>query len=331
MSWISPAAEIVYGNWHCRVSRLYLAPWIARFFILLAGMSWAGLLVAAPADIAIVLSDESAPYQETANSLRATLAQGGARSGANIYSPSGKKPDFLRENPSLIVAVGVGAAQELAAQNLPIPVLSILIPRQAFEKIARQRDYRFFSAIFLDQPLTRQMELIRLATPDRKRVGVVLGPDSQGALRSLQAAASEEKLGLFVEKISTAEELLPALQRVLVDSDVLLAVPDALVFNKGTVQSLLLTTYRYQDPVIGFSHAYVKAGALASVYTTPEQVGRQAGDVISRVLGGRAVWLPPPEYPKYFSVSVNYQVARSLGLSIVDEAILLQNLKSLSE
>lgn len=295
--------------------------------VLAAAMSWAGMLAAAPANIAIVLSDESAPYQDAASSLRAALAQGSARAVVNAYPPSGRKPDFIRENPDLIVAVGVGAAQELAAQNLPIPVLAVLIPRQAFEKISRQRDYRFFSAVFLDQPLARQMELIRLATPDRDRVGVVLGPDSQGALKSLQSAASEARLGLAVEKISTAEEMLPALQRVLADSDVLLAVPDPLVFNKGTVQSLLLTSYRYQDPVIGFSHAYVKAGALASVYTTPEQVGRQAGEMALRVLGGRPVWLPAPEYPRYFSVSVNYQVARSLGLSVGDEAALLRSLK----
>ncbi|MBU0592498.1 MAG: hypothetical protein KKH74_02050 [Gammaproteobacteria bacterium] len=312
------------------MTRLRLFPLILRV-ILLAGMSWASVLIAAPANIAIVLSDESAPYQDTASSLRVTLGQIGPQAVVNVHSQSGGKIDFSRENPDLIVAVGVSAAQELAAQNLSIPVLAVLIPRQAFEKIARQRDHKLFSAVFLDQPLARQMELIRLALPDRGRVGVVLGPDSLWAQKSLQAAASGAKLGLAVEKISAAEELLPALQRVLAESDVLLAVPEPLVFNKGTVQSLLLTTYRYQEPVIGFSHAYVKAGALASVHTTPEQVGRQAGEVVSRVLVSRPAWLPPPEYPKYFSVSVNYQVARSLGLSVSDEAVLLQKLKRASE
>lgn len=320
----------MYGKRQCRVTKLHWIPLIARF-ILLVGMSWAGSLVAAPANIAIVLSDESAPYQDTASSLRAVLVQNNVSALVNVYPQSGTKIDFFNERPDLIVTVGVGATQELAAQNLPIPVLAVLIPRQAFDKIARQRDYKFFSALFLDQPLMRQMELIHLALPERNRVGVVLGPGSVGVLRSLQAAAGEARLSLTAEKISAAEELLPALQRVLAESDVLLAVPDPLVFNKGTVQSLLLTTYRYQDPVIGFSHAYVKAGALASVHTTPEQVGRQAGDIISRVIGSRPVWLPPPEYPKYFSVSINYQVARSLGLSIGDETVLLQKLKKVSE
>lgn len=286
-------------------------------------------MAAVPANIAIVLSDDSVPYQETANSIRMVVEQGAAagRAAVSVYSPAGRKADFSRERPDLIVAVGVRAAQDMVALNLSAPILTTLIPRQAFEKISRQRDSRQLSAVFLDQPLARQMELVRLALPERARIGVVLGPESQDALKAVQAASKEARFGLAVEKISTAEELLPALQRVLADSDVLLALPDPLVFNKGTVQSLLLTTYRSQDPVIGFSQAYVKAGALAAVYSTPDQAGRQAGEMLLHALGGKVWLLPPPEYPKYFSVSVNYQVARSLGISVGDESVLYQKLK----
>jgi ABC-type uncharacterized transport system substrate-binding protein len=302
--------------------RLLFAP-----FVLALLFAWASVVSAASANIAIVLSDDSVPYQETANNIRALVEQGAVRAAVSIYFPAGKKPDFVRERQDLIVAVGVRAAQEMVALNLTTPILTTLIPRQAFEKIARQRDYRQLSAVYLDQPLARQMELIRLALPDRSRIGVVLGPESQDALNALQLAAKEARFGLAVEKISAAEELLPALQRVLADSDVLLALPDPLVFNKGTVQSLLLTTYRYQDPVIGFSQAYVKAGALAAVYSTPEQAGRQAGEMLQQVLAGKSWVLPPPEYPKYFSVSLNYQVARSLAINVSDEMALYQQLK----
>ncbi|MEN6587225.1 MAG: ABC transporter substrate binding protein [Sulfuricella sp.] len=302
-------------------SRLLLA-----LFLTLV-LAWTSVVAAAPANIAIVLSDDSAPYQETANNIRALVDQGPGRAVVSVYSPAGKKPDFGREHHDLIVAVGVRATQEMMAMNLTTPILATLIPRQAFEKIARQRDYRQFSAVYLDQPLARQMELIHLTLPERNRIGVVLGPESLDTLKALQSAAKEARFALVVEKIGADEELLPALQRVLAESDVLLALPDPLVFNRGTVQSLLLTTYRYQDPVIGFSQAYVKAGALAAVYTTPEQAGRQAGEVLLRVLAGKAWVLPPPEYPKYFSVSLNYQVARSLAINVGDETALFQKLK----
>lgn len=301
---------------------------LACFFLVIANS-----VFAAPANIAIVLSDESAPYQETANSVRAALDQAAARVAVTLYSLTlaEKKLDLSRDRPDLIVAVGARAAQEMAARNLSIPILSTLIPRQFFEKLAGHRDFRQFSAVYLDQPLARQIELIRLALPEKTRIGVVMGPESLDNLKALQAVVKEAKFGLALEKISASEELLPTLQRVLADSDVLLALPDPLVFNKGTVQSLLLTTYRYQDPVIGFSQAYVKAGALAAVYSTPEQIGRHAGEVLVRALAGRALILPSPEYPKYFSVSVNYQVARSLGLSVGDEALIYQKLKHMAD
>lgn len=290
---------------------------------------WIDTASAAPASVAILLSDESAPYQEAMNAIRAALDE--ARTLVNVYPQGGKKLDFSRERPDLIITVGLRATQDVAAQNLGTPTLATLIPRQAFEKIAQQRDYRQFSALYLDQPLARQIDLIRLALPDRGRIGVVLGPESQNALKTLQSATNDAKYGLVVEKISSEGELLPALQRVLADSDVLLALPDPLVFNKGTVQNLLLTSYRHQDPIIGFSQAYVKAGALTAVYTTPEQAGKQAGEIAMRALGGKVVLLPPPEYPKYFSVSVNYQVARSLGISVGDEADILQRLQHKSK
>lgn len=306
---------------------------LSSFLLRLAICSFVlnGAVVAAPANIAIVLSDDSAPYQETANTIRAIVEQGAVRAVVTVYSAAGKKPDFIRERQDMVIAVGVRAAKEMLALNLTTPVLATLIPHQAFEKIAQQRDYRQFSAVYLDQPLERQIELIRLALPGRSKIGVVLGPESQESLKMLQSVAREGRFGLVVEKIGAAEELLPALQRVLSESDVLLALPDSLVFNKGTVQSLLLTTYRYQDPVIGFSQAYVKAGALGAVYTTPEQVGRQTGELLLRVLAGKTWLLPLPEYPKYFSLSLNYQVARSLSISMSDEMALLQKMKRTAE
>lgn len=292
-------------------------------------LAWASAAAATPPSVAIILSDESTPYQESLNGIRASLDA--ERALVNIYSQSSKTLDFSRDRPDLIITVGERATQDLAAQNLPTPTLAILISRYAFENIARQRNYRQFSALYLDQPFARQIDLIQLALPDHKRIGVVLGPKSKDALTKLQSAAKDAKYGLVVEKISSESELLPALHRVLADSNVLLALPDPLVFNKSTVQGLLLTSYRYQDPMIGFSHAYVKAGALIAVYTTPEQAGKQAGEIAMRALEENMVLLPPPGYPKYYSVSVNYQVARSLGISVGDEADILQRLQHTSK
>jgi putative ABC transport system substrate-binding protein len=291
-------------------------------------MFWHGAACAALVNVAVVLSDESAPYQEAARSLAATLKQASANATVGLFSSAELTSGTGKELPGLVVAIGARAAQDVAAKNLNVPVLAILLPRQSFEKIPRTKNAGHLSAIYLDQPLSRQMKLIRIVFPQKTKIGALLGPDSHDALKAVQTASREAGLSLVTEKISSADELLPGLQRVLADSEVLLALPDSLVYNKGTVQSLLLTTYRYQNPMIGFSQAYVRAGALAAVYSTPEQAGRQAGEMVARALESASVTLPAPVYPKYFAVSVNYQVARSLGMSVGEEAQIYKQLQA---
>ena len=113
---------------------------------------------------------------------------------------------------------------------------------------------------------------------------------------------------------------------LLENSDVLLSLPDPLVFNSGTIHHLLVATYHQKIPVIGFSRAFVEAGALLAVYSTPAQTGRQAAEIVQQVLRTPVRALPPPQYPKYFAIAVNRRVAASLGLEVPDEQTLLNRL-----
>ena len=93
--------------------------------------------------------------------------------------------------------------------------------------------------------------------------------------------------------------------------------------SPSAARSILLTSYRFQKPIVAFSRAYVDAGALAAIFTTPEQV---AADLIAwlRLQKDESVQLPPPRGPASFDIAVNRQVARALGLSVADDAELLR-------
>ena len=116
------------------------------------------------------------------------------------------------------------------------------------------------------------------------------------------------------------------LENVLSESDVLLAETDPRVFNRNTAQSLFLTSYRYRTPVLGYSRSLTRAGALLSLHTSPAQVGRQTAESVIVALQGKSVNLPLPAHPVYFSVSINEQVARSLGYTLLPEAELEKRL-----
>ena len=175
------------------------------------------------------------------------------------------------------------------------------------------------------------MQLIRLALPKSRNLGTVYGPLSRENEKRLTAAADGEQLSLYAEAIQSEQELFGALTRVLGESDVLLALPDPTVFNEHTTQNILLETYRRQKPMVGYSHAYVVAGALAAVYSTPRQIGRQVGDEILRLRQRGGTALPPPHYPRYFTVEVNTRVARSLGVTLPSTSRLQATLEETEE
>jgi ABC-type uncharacterized transport system substrate-binding protein len=205
-----------------------------------------------------------------------------------------------------------------------------LLPRAAFDRIAEmagRHGLKNLSAVVLDQPVGRQLDLIRIALPDKTRIGVVLGAESQVLGPALQAAAAERDLRLETSLVSGADNIFHALQRLFANSEVLLAEPDPVVFNGTTIQNILLSTYRVQMPLIGFSPAYVKAGALVALYSTPAQIGAQVGEIARAVLAGKA--MPPPQSPREFSVATNPHVAHSLGLHIDDAEVLSERLHKL--
>ena len=80
-------------------------------------------------------------------------------------------------------------------------------------------------------------------------------------------------------------------------------------------------------PVIGYSAAYVRAGALAAAYSTPRQIGQEAAQVARQLWRGGA--LPTPRYPRNFSIAINRPLAESLGLNLPDEAAVQQRLQAL--
>ncbi len=287
---------------------------------------WLGLFAGAWAHAAvkvvIVSSERSAAYQEAAQSLVSELERSGLERTEVLEVTVAEWAAAEQLAPRLFVALGTAAATVLANTQLQIPVLCTLLPRTSFELVlansGRKASPRF-SALYLDQPWSRQLDLIHLALPEAHNIGVLWGSQSQSQAAALNLAARAQGMKL-IEASVAGNDLFTGLKRVLEGVDVLLAVPDPNVYNSGNIQNILLTSFRLRVPLVAFSPAYVHAGALMAVHVTPKQLGLQAGAMASGVLQGKA--LPAaPLYSQEFSIAVNVPVARSLGLTLNSDAL----------
>lgn len=291
------------------------------FFVCLLAFS---LPAAAKDRVWVVMSGEDGVYAETATVLRNELE----RDVTLKFGVPGKLLDTQEAPPTLIVTVGTSAfdtthkwLSERYAIWGHVPVLATLLPRSAYDARMAEagRSSRVVSAVVLDQPISRQMALIKRALPNWLRVGVLLGPQTRVQLPQLERQARLRDLRLIVSpSVDSLEQIYPALKEVFESADVLLSLPDSVLYNSSSLQNILLASYRARVPLVAFSPAYVKAGALMAVYTTPDQVARHTVGVVRGWLAGRG--LPPVQPPREFDVVVNAHVANSLGLRI-DEAM----------
>lgn len=290
-----------------------------RFLLLALWLvATAGASVRAAPAVVIVSSEASAAYVEAAQALVIELERGGLARGEVLRMTVAEFGFVPPAGARLFVALGAQAALALANAQPTAPVLCTLLPRSAFERVLQASGRKAsgqFSALFLDQPLSRQLALVQLALPKAKRLGVLWGPESQASAPLLAELALTSGLNVVEARVAKDEQVFVPLRQVLQGADVLLAVPDPEVFNTNSLQNILLASFRTGVPMVAFSPAYVRAGALLALYVTPAQLGQQAGAMARGLLQGKP--LPArPTYAQAFSVSVNTHVARSLGLEL---------------
>lgn len=277
------------------------------------------------ADVALVLSDRGGVYSEFAEVLQKSLEGSAWRISAVIT------PEALGSvrSANAWVTVGSEATRVALAQGGKSPaVLAVLLTRQTFERLLTEagttRPKAGLSAIVLDQPLERQVNLITQIFPEKKRMGLLIGPENEAARNQMRKIAAKYGLSLEVEEAGEDGAVVPSVNRLLARSDVLLALPDRLIYHRNNVRPILLASYYYQRPVVGYSAAFATAGASVALFSTPAQIARQASGVL---LSGRKD-LPLVMLPEKFSLTYNRQVLRSLGLSLVDEGTVISALEA---
>jgi ABC-type uncharacterized transport system substrate-binding protein len=259
--------------------------------------------------VTLLMSDNSAPYQAFLDTLRQRL-------------PASIKLVVREQNGTggatdLVVAVGMKAV-ETAAFAPHTPVLAVMVPKAGYDSLfLGQKAPLGLSAIYLDQPWERQVDFLYAVLPDVERVGLLYSPETRLEISPLLSSVASHGGSVVAQSVQSADRLFASLEKVLSGSDVLLAIPDSRIYNAASIRNILLTSYRQDVPLVGLSQGYVNAGALAAIFTLPEQIAEQTARQIVAFEKRRA--LAAPAYPDDFTIAVNSRVARSLEIRVPSE------------
>ncbi len=290
--------------------------YIAAVFLFLLPL---GAAQADPLRVTVLMAEENPSFREFAAAFARNVLLSKLPVDVN-------QATSLPPNADLIVAVGIKSAT--MSVNSRVPVLSVLVSKSGFEKLLQKsfghREINKFSAIYMDQSGKRQIELIAAVLPEVKNIGLLYSADSEG-LAGLRKAIKDKGYALSEQQLESEDTLHRDLLSVLQRGDVLLAIPDAKIYSPSTMRNILLETYREKDPVVGFAPSFVRAGALCAVFSTPEQIAKQAAQFTKHYIeSGR---LQAAQYPIEFELSVNQQVAHSLGIRVKENAELSKQIR----
>lgn len=289
-------------------------------------------VVTEAANVFIVSSRDSGIHDSIARETRQRLGQSLQQGTivSVIYPGQLGAVTSTAGKDDLVIAVGTEAYAELLTGGTRARILATLIPRSTYFALTEKsrREPGSTSAVFIEQSYKRSLDLVRIALPGRT-VGTLVGHHSTELYEQLTREQRKSSQGIYLKKLEEGGNLIAALEQVLAHSKVLIAYADPEVSNRNTAQHILLTSYRYGAPLVAYSRAYVRAGAMMAVYSKPEQYAQQAAEIAVNVINS-GKQLPAPQYPKYFSVEVNSSVARSLGIDLKPVNLIEQQLRSMA-
>lgn len=267
----------------------WLSAWLTCLLCLLAPMAQAGLQVflkgADPRDVA-----------ELQESLRKEFA---GDSQIQLVDAEDKS--------DVVVVLGADSLPPSGERRRPMLVLE---PSPSALELQKQD-----SAVYWAPSLAAQLALTRFLLPATNRVGMLSGnkPEDESWLRVFRQYAAQQSIDVRIVPADTAR-LARQVAELAVGCDVLMAQPDARIYNRDTIRLILLSAYRQNRVLIGPSPAFVRAGALASLYASSARIAEGVAFSLRQYV--RNGHFPPPYRLKQFSVSLNVQVAKSLGLTV---------------
>lgn len=225
------------------------------------------------------------------------------------------RSEWAAPRRTVLVTIGPVALREAAALKCDCVVIAAYTSSQVWRLVTAELPAArraSMTAIYAEQSPVDQVKLISLLYRRPVRVAAIVSHDTS-YLKPIMHAAG----GIEIEDYAEGDDINYALNRVG-QAQVLLAMPDRTVYSTENFRNILLSTYRHNQGVIGFSADMVRAGALATTYSDPEHINAHIAELANEYLITGE--LAAPQFPRYFRTAVNEGVARSLQVAISDQA-----------
>jgi putative tryptophan/tyrosine transport system substrate-binding protein len=230
--------------------------------------------------------------------------------------------DLVNERVNVIAASGLPAtlAAKDATSTIPI-VFRLAIDPVAFRLVQSfdRPGNNITGVTMLFDPLTpKKIQLLHALIPSAAKVGFLINPKNQNAASHKEhAERAAETLGLRLSILtaSRTEEIDLAFTTARKESVNALLVGDDPVFDLLS-HELVGAAARTKIPTMYYESDFVLAGGLISYGPSYDEMAKQEGMYLGRILEGTKPEDLPVQQSTKFELVINLKTAKSLGLSV---------------
>jgi hypothetical protein len=171
--------------------------------------------------------------------------------------------------------------------------------------------------------------------PDRQVISIYAEPDPRALIALGSVIFNKHSLALFysdrtdfvkhqvkgVLLIRTDKSHIRRELGRLTNIHAVIAIPDSNIWNAQSFRIAVNSLYRQGKALIGFNQSLANAGAIAALYSDEKDIIKQLAFSISQYAETGQV--PKSQYPNFYQVEVNHQIARTLNIPLPDTTVML--------
>ncbi|HAF95325.1 MAG: hypothetical protein A2X34_02080 [Elusimicrobia bacterium GWC2_51_8] len=277
-----------------------------HLFIVLAELLCLSAICPANAhEIAAVLSSDSQYYVEAFNGFQNAI-------GYPVKSFTMQKAP-VQISAATKVVVAFGGRASLLDYETAACIVSCMAPSVEIN------DNRYYYISMSPRPglLLSKLKLIQ---PALKRLAVFWTSESmKDYLRQIQQEAALADITLTAVRLKNLNELPDHLRAMQGKTDAIFFPPDPLLVNAQTFETVRDFSAQNHIPFYAPTEALVEKGAVASVSSSFENMGRSAAFIVDRLFNGKTV--KQITYSDEVRLAINLKAAGLAGLKITPEML----------
>ncbi len=268
-------------------------------------------------------SNEIESFEGLSIKLKQNLSNNHPNLHINIYNLATKLPfeidDYLALNNDFAITIGKTALLKILASRSDIPIFALQTPRITLDRMRKIYNNLGIqlSGIYREQPLSNQLALAKAIQPKYRNIYLLLGRLSRYHLKDYKKQIKDEQYVINYQILENQDSPVAYFNKMTPQLGFLVLLDNPQQFKRRNIELLLPDSFHLNIPMIGNRQLHGSIGALASIYSSHDELAIASSEIIAHFFNDGIY--KKPHYLEKFSVLINQQIAQNFNFNNLNE------------